>query len=79
VGRKRQQPDPTSQEWHEKLARLVERHRNGRTNSEIAQAARISDNHFNMILRGEAKQASHAVVDRIIKALPSTWTAYDRS
>jgi transcriptional regulator with XRE-family HTH domain len=79
VGRKARQPDATSQDWWEKLGRLVETHRRGRTNSEIAQAAGISANHFNMILRGESKSASFAKIDRIVKALPATWAAYDRA
>jgi transcriptional regulator with XRE-family HTH domain len=79
VGRKARQPDPTSQALHDKLGRLIDRKRSGRTNAEIAEAAGISATHLNQILRGEKANPGVLTVQAILAALPATWSDYDRA
>jgi hypothetical protein len=78
VGRKRTPPDPTSQEWHVKLARLVDRKRKGRTNAEIAQTAGMTPTFFGQVLNGR-KSPNFVSLTRILEVLPASLTDLDRA
>lgn len=78
VGRPRATPDPTGQDWHHKLSRLVERKRKDRTDAQIAALAGVTPTFLGQVLKGR-KAPNLLTLLAILKALPASLSELDRA
>jgi len=81
MGRRRQPPPPKQpgDEWHVKLARLVNQRKGDRTDAEIASAADVSPTYFSRILRGDAPQATVQTLLDILDVLGASMCDLDEA
>ena len=62
-----------------KLHRLLETHRAGRSDVEIAARADMAFQAFSRIRLGIVEDVTVKTADKILKAIDATWTDYDRA
>lgn len=81
MGRRRTPPPPKQpgDAWNVKLARLVEKKANGRTDEEIADAAGISSSHLSRLLSGQATDPKFSTILAILGAIKSSLSDLDRA
>lgn len=71
--------DPKNDPLHEKLKRLLEEKRAGRTDTEIAEAAGMSRQALSQFMTGRNTNPKLQTLLRILKALDASLSDYDRA
>lgn len=62
--------------FHRKLARLVERHRGGLSDTQIAMRAGISNEHLSRLLNGHHSDVRLSTLEAILQAVGATLRDY---
>jgi len=71
--------DPKNDPVHDKLSRLIDRKRKGRTDEQIAEAAGMTKQALSRLLRGKVPDPRLSTLMAVLKAINATLAEYERS
>ena len=72
-------PDPINDPFHEKLSRLVDRKRKGRSDADIAKESGMSPAAFSRLLGGGVPDPRLSTLRAILKALDATLCHFEKA